>query len=95
MSDKKIEGSCIYVDSKVQHLADAKNDLFQKINFNDPRIMSQTVPNLTSGAELFMKHKKYQHQRGHRLTWFSEQKIKKDFVRNCPEASAHCEKIVF
>lgn len=57
--------------------------------------MSQTVPNLTSDAELFMKHKKYQHQQEHRLAWFSEQKIKKDIVINCLEEIAHCEKDCF
>ncbi|MEN2436727.1 hypothetical protein AAH994_15020 [Weeksellaceae bacterium A-14] len=90
-----IEGDCIYVDSKVQHLENEKNELFQKINFSDPLMINQTVTALTSGVELFMKHKKYEHQQEHRLAWFSERKIDNSIVVNCPEAIEYCEKIIF
>jgi hypothetical protein len=90
-----IEGDCIYVDSKVQHLAGEQNELFQKINFADPRIINHNVAALSNGVELFMKYKKYEHQQEHRLAWFSEKKIKRGIVVNCPEAIEYCEKIVF
>lgn len=90
-----IEGDCIYVDSKVQHLAGEQNELFQKINFADPRMIHQKVTALSSGVELFMKYKKYEHQQEHRLAWFSEKKIKRGIVVNCTEAIEHCEKIIF
>lgn len=90
-----IEGSCIYVDSKIQHLADEQNEFFQKINFTDPRMIEQSVTALSSGIELFMKYKKYEHQQEHRLAWFSERKINKGIVVHCPEAIQHCEKIIF
>lgn len=90
-----IEGDCIYVDSKVQHLAGEQNELFQKINFADPHMINQNVTALSSGIELFMKYRKYEHQQEHRLAWFSERKIKRGIVVSCPEAIEHCEKIVF
>ncbi|MGC1631680.1 MAG: hypothetical protein WA749_06165 [Gelidibacter sp.] len=93
--DSGIEGSCIYIDSKVQHLADEKNELFQKVNFSDLLMMNQTVAALTNGVEIFMKYKKYEHQQEHRLAWFSQRKIKRGIVVNCPEAIEYCEKIIF
>lgn len=90
-----IEGSCIYVDSKAQHLEGEKNKMFQKINFADRRIMEQTISNLSTGAEIFMKYKKYEHQQEYRLAWFSEQKIKTGIIVHCPEAIEHCEKLIF
>lgn len=90
-----IEGSCIYIDSKVQHLADEQNELFQKINFSDPSMINQTITALTTGVELFMKYKKYEHQQEHRLAWFSEREIKNGIVVHCPEAIQYCERILF
>lgn len=90
-----VEGSCIYVDSKVQHLENEKNDFFQKTNFSDPSTIKDVVTALTNGVELFMKHRKYEHQQEHRLAWFSERDIKNGIVVNCPEATLFCEKIIF
>ncbi len=90
-----IEGSCIYVESKVQHLEDEKNELFQKINFSNRDMMNETITALSNGVEIFMKYKKYEHQNEHRLAWFSERKIKSGIVVHCPEAVQYCEKLMF
>ena len=58
-------------------------------------MINQTITALTTGVELFMKYKKYEHQQEHRLAWFSERKIKKGIVVQCPEAIQYCERVLF
>lgn len=90
-----IEGDCIYGDSKVQILEQEKNKLFQNIDFNNPITMREEISHITSGVEMFMKHKKYEHQQEHRLLWFSEVQIANGIVIHCPEVIKYCDKIVF
>lgn len=90
-----IEGDCIYSDSKVQTLENEKNKLFQNIDFGDPSAMKEVLSQITLGVEMFMKHKKYEHQQEHRLLWFSEVQINNGIVIHCPEAIKYCDKIIF
>ena len=90
-----IGGDCIYVDSKVQTLKDEQNKIFQNIDFKDPISIKEELYQITSGIEMFMKHKKYEHQQEHRLLWFSEVQIDNGIVIHCPEAIKYCDKIIF
>jgi hypothetical protein len=90
-----IEGDCIYGDSKVQILENEKNIAFHNIDFKDPLSIKEELSQITSGVEMFMKHKKYEHQQEHRLLWFSEVQIENGIVIHCPEAIKYCDKIVF
>ena len=90
-----IEGDCIYVDSKVQTLENEQNKVFQNIDFKDPISIKEELSEITLGVEMFMKHKKYDHQQEHRLLWFSEVQIENGIVIHCPEAIKYCDKIIF
>lgn len=90
-----IEGDCIYRDSKVRTLENEQNKIFQKIDFKDSISMKEEISKITLGIELFLKHKKYEHQQEHRLLWFSEVQIDNGIFIHCPEAINYCEKIIF
>ena len=82
-------------DSKVQTLENEQNRIFHNIDFKNPIIMKEELTQITLGVEMFMKHKKYEHQQEHRLLWFSEIQIDNGIVINCPEAIKYCDKIIF
>ncbi len=90
-----IEGDCIYGDSKAQILEKEQNKVFQNIDFKNPQNMKEEISQITLGVELFMKHKKYEHQNEHRLLWFSNIQIQNGIVVHCPEAIQYCEKVMF
>ena len=90
-----IEGDCIYGDSKVQTLENEKNKAFHNIDFKNPISIKEELSQITLGVEMFMKHKKYEHQQEHRLLWFSEVQIENGIVIHCPEAIKYCDKIIF
>ncbi len=90
-----IEGDCIYGDSKVQTLENEHNKVFQDIDFKNPVSIKEELSQITLGVEMFMKHKKYEHQQEHRLLWFSEVQIDNGIVIHCPEAIKYCDKIIF
>ncbi len=89
-----IEGDCIYGDSKVRTLENENNKIFQNIDFKDPISMQEEISQITLGIEMFLKHKKYEHQQEHRLLWFSEVQIDNGIVIHCPEVIKYCEKII-
>lgn len=90
-----IEGDCIYGDSKIQTLEEEQNKIFQNIDFQNPTMIREEITQLTLGVEMFMKHKKYEHQDEHRLLWFSEVEIQNGILVHCPEATKYCDKIIF
>jgi hypothetical protein len=90
-----IEGDCIYGDSKAQILENEQNKVFHNIDFKNPQNMKEEISQITLGVELFMKHKKYEHQNEHRLLWFSNIQIQNGIVVHCPEAIQYCEKMMF
>ncbi|MBG6062890.1 hypothetical protein IWX83_002693 [Flavobacterium sp. CG_9.1] len=90
-----IEGDCIYGDSKTQTLKEEQNKIFQNIDFQNPTMIREEITQLTLGVEMFMKHKKYEHQDEHRLLWFSEVEIQNGILVHCPEATKYCDKIIF
>jgi hypothetical protein len=90
-----IEGDCIYGYSKVQILENEQNKVFQNIDFKNPVSIKEELSQITLGVEMFMKHKKYEHQQEHRLLWFSEVQINSGIIIHCPEVIKYCDKIIF
>lgn len=92
-----LEGSCNYESYRTYILSKelSENIAFQNIDFQNDPYSSEKLKAITMGNELFLKLKKYIHQREYRLIWFSNQEVNESILIKCPEAVKFCEPVLF
>ncbi len=91
-----LEGSCDYVDSKIQFIEKHINTQ-NLINLLEKKVhnhhLQEELIQVTKGMELFAKDKKYQHQSEYRFAWFGRANISSKYIAYCPELIEYCEPI--